>query len=85
MNVHQRYGLKFERIEQCMYYADNKLFLRSSRRTVVLTITFLVGALPPDDGVVVSNAISEEFILNDYHPEEKTDEHLRGLSISKEI
>ena len=78
MNVHQRYGLKFERTEQCMYYANNKLFLRNPGRTVVLTITFLVGALPPDD--VASDG--EEFILNDYHPEEKTDEHLRGLSIS---
>ena len=82
MNVHQRYGIKFEQIEQNMYYADNKLFLRNSGRTVVLTITFLVGDMPPDDGLVVSNAISEEFILNDYHPEEKTEEHFRGLSIS---
>ena len=76
MDVHQRYGIKFEKIEKNMYYADNKLFLRNSGRTVVLTITFLVGALPPFDGVV------KEFILNDYHPEEKTEEHFRGLSIS---
>ena len=89
-NAHQRYGIKFEEVEQNMYYTDGKLlFLRNSARTVVLTITFLVGALPPDGGAVASttaeavkNTGKEEFILNDYHLEEKTLENLRGISIS---
>ena len=78
MNDHQRYGLKFERTEQCAYYANNILSLRKPGTTVVLTITFLVGALPPDN--VASDG--EEFILNDYNPEEQTAEHFRGMSIS---
>ncbi len=78
MSVHQRYGLKFERTEQCAYYANNITSLRVPGSTVVLTITFLVGALPPDN--VASDG--EEFILNDYNPEEQTAEHFRGISIS---
>ncbi len=97
LNPHQRYGLKFEGTEQNMYHIPNAegfLFLRNEERTVLLTLTFLVGALPStinndddndddddDDDEMMANG--EEFILNDYAVEEKTPDKIRGISIVK--
>ena len=71
LNIHQRYGLKFE--GQGAYYTSKILFLRNKVNTVVLTMTFSVDDVSPP---------AEEFILNDYHPDEKTEEHFRGISIA---
>ena len=69
LNISQRYGLKFD--GQGAYYTSEKQFLRNKVNNVVLTITFSVDASPP----------AEEFILNDYHPSEKTKKNFRGMSI----
>ena len=76
LNIDQRYGLKFE--GQGAYYTSQKLFLRNFINTVVLTITFSVGG---GAGAAAAAGAAEQFILNDYHPEEKTEENFRGISI----
>ena len=43
----------------------------------MLTITFSVGGA----ATAAAAGAAEEFILNDYHPEEKTEENFRGISI----
>ena len=79
--VHQRYGLKFERKEQSIYTSNTaSVFLRNIGVTTVLTMTFLVGVLPPNE-IVSTTTGEEEFLLNDYQPEEKTPDNIRGISI----
>ena len=78
MNIHPRYGLKFEQKEENVYKADDikNIFFRSRGTSTVLTFTFLVGRLlrntnDDDEEMVPVDAHSS---INDGDDEEEVEE-----------